>query len=231
MPRRRASAWLSESLDFLLQHALRIEVADAAALAAGGRVDHRVDQRRLAGIHRLVDGALQLVGRGRVDADAAEGLHHLVVARALDEHGRRRIRASRIDVGAAIDAVVVEDDDADRQLVAADGLDLHAGEAEGAVAFDREHRLAGLDRGGDRIAHADAHDAPGADVEALARLVHVDDAAREIERVGAFVDEDGVRPLLDDGAQHAERAVIVHRRRCCSSAAAPSWRRSRRASC
>ena len=30
-------------------HALRIEVADAAALAAGRRVEHRVDQRRLAG--------------------------------------------------------------------------------------------------------------------------------------------------------------------------------------
>ena len=43
-------------------------------------------------------------------------------------------------------------------------------------------------------------------------MIHVDDAAREIERVGAFVDEDGVRPLLDDGAQHAERAVVVHRR-------------------
>ena len=169
-------------------------------------------------------------GAGRIDADAAERLHHLVVARALDEHGRRRVRADVVDVGAAIDAVVVEDDDADRQVVPADRLDLHAGEAEGGVAFDREHRLAGLDRGGDGIAHADAHDAPGADVEALARLIHVDDAAREIERVGAFVDQDGVGPLLDDGAQHAERAVVVHRRRCCSSAAAPSWRRSRRAS-
>ena len=36
--------------------------------------------------------------------------------------------------------------------------------------------------------------------------------AREIERVGALVDQDGVRPLLDDGAQHPERAVIIHRR-------------------
>ena len=36
----------------------------------------------------------QLVRRGRVDADAAEGLDHLVVARALDEHGRRRIGAA-----------------------------------------------------------------------------------------------------------------------------------------
>jgi hypothetical protein len=59
-------------------------------------------------------------------------------------------------------------------------------------------------RGGDRIAHADTHDAPGADVDALARLIHVDDAAREIERVGALVDEDRVGTLLDDGAQNTQ---------------------------
>ncbi len=76
-------------------------------------------------------------------ADAAERLHHLVVARALHEDRRRRIGARRIDVGAAIDAVIVEDDDADRQVVPADRLDLHAGEAESAVALDREHRVAG----------------------------------------------------------------------------------------
>src|ERR1051326_2265305 len=198
---------------FLTNHALRVEVADAAALGAGGRIDHRVDEGRLAGIHRRLDGATELVGRRHVGADAAEGFRDLVVARAFDERGRRRIRAAGgIDVGAAIDAVVVEDDDADRQLVAADRLDFHAAEAEGAVAFDREHRLAGLDRGGDPEPPADAHDAPGADVEALARLVHVDHAAREIERIGAFVDENRVRPLFDDLAQRSERAVIIHRR-------------------
>src|SRR6267154_5990836 len=53
---------------------------------------------------------------------------------------------------------------------------------------------------------------PGADVEPLARLMHVDDAAGEVERVGTLVDEDGVGPFLDDGAQDAERAVIIHRR-------------------
>src|SRR5688500_11214761 len=57
---------------FLLQRALRIEVADAAALAAGCRIDHRVDQRRFAGIQSRVNDALELVGRGRVDADTAE---------------------------------------------------------------------------------------------------------------------------------------------------------------
>src|SRR6202040_3922768 len=155
---------------FRSYHALRVEIADAAALGAGRRIDHRVDQGRLAGIHRLVDRAGKLVG-GR-PADAAERLDHLLVTRVLDEGGRRRVRAAGgIDAHAAVDAVVVEDDGADRQAVATDRLDLHPGEAERAVAFHGEHRLAGLDRGADREAHADAHDAPGADVEALARLI------------------------------------------------------------
>src|SRR6185312_16582223 len=171
---------MTPAASLLLQLALRVQIADAARLAAGGRIEHRVDQRWLAGIHRLADRAAQLVRRGGVDADAAESLDHLVVARALDEHGGRRIVARIVDVGAAIDAVIVEDDDADRQLIAADRLDLHAGEAEGRVAFHAQHRLAGLDRGGDGVAHADAHDAPGADVDALARLVDVDDAPGEV---------------------------------------------------
>src|ERR1700722_3485202 len=62
---------------FLLQLALRAEVAGGAPLAAGGAIEHRVDQRRPAGVHRLVDGALEVVRCGRIDADAAEGLHHL----------------------------------------------------------------------------------------------------------------------------------------------------------
>src|SRR5580704_648808 len=70
---------------FLLQLALRIEVADAAALAAGSRVQHRIDQGRLARVHRRVDGALEFIGGRRIDADAAERLHHPVVARTLDE--------------------------------------------------------------------------------------------------------------------------------------------------
>ncbi len=190
-----------------------IEVADATALGAGRRIDHRVDEGRLAGIERGIDRTLELVGRRHVDTRAAEGVHHLVVARALDEHRGRGVGAARgIRIGAAIDAVVVEDDDADRQVVPADRLHLHAGEAEGAVALDREHRLAGLDGGGDGEAHADAHHAPGADVEALARLIDVDDAAREIERIGAFIDQDDVRPLLDDGTQRPERAMEIHRR-------------------
>src|SRR5229473_390171 len=193
--------------------ALRVEVADAAALAAGRRVDRGVDEGWLAGIHGGIDRTLQFVGRRHMDADAAERFHHLVVARALDEDGWCYVRAAcRINVGAAIDAVIVEDDDADRQVVPADGLDLHAGETKCAIAFDREHGFSGLNRCCDGKAHADAHDAPGADVQPLARLIHVDDAAREIERFGAFVDEDGIRPRFDDGSQRAECTVVVHRR-------------------
>src|SRR5437660_4072535 len=129
------------------KYALRIEVADPTALRAGRRVNYRVDQGWFSGVHRLVDGALQLVGGRRIDANAAESFHHLVVARVLDEDRWRDIRsAGRIDVRATINAVVVEDHHTDRQVVAADRLDLHSGEAEGAVAFDREHGLAGFDR-------------------------------------------------------------------------------------
>src|SRR5260370_41764605 len=163
-----------EAVLFLAKYALRIEVADRAALGAGRGIDHGVDQGRLAGVHRLVDGAFEFVRRGRVDACAAERLHHLVVARALDEHRGRRIGAGRIDVGAAIDAVIVEDDDADRKPVPADGLDLHAGETEGAVTLDREHRLAGFDRSGAGGAPAAAHRAPGAGVAPPARPITAD---------------------------------------------------------
>src|SRR5690242_14900520 len=97
---------------FLANRALRVELADATALGAGRRVDHRVDEGRLAGVHGRVDGALELVGRCRLSADAAECFRDLVVARTLDKDGRGRVRtAGGIGVGAAVNAVVVEDDD------------------------------------------------------------------------------------------------------------------------
>src|SRR5579871_507670 len=115
-----------KSLLFLLQDALWIEVADAAALRTRRRIDHRIDQRGFAGIQGRVDRALEFIRACRIDPDAAERLHHPVVARALDEDGGCGVGSAGIDVGAAIDAVIVEDDDADRQLVTADRLDLHA---------------------------------------------------------------------------------------------------------
>src|SRR6202040_3750503 len=203
--RTAAKAWMAGTSpamttyvadSFLADRALRVELADVAAFAAGCRIDHGVDQSGFAAVHGLVHGAAQLVGRCDMDANAAERFHQLLVAGVFDEDGCRNVRtAGRIDVGSAVDAIVVEDDNADRQVVPADRFHLHAGEAKGAVAFDGEHGFTRLDGGGNGETHADAHDAPGADVQALARLIHVDDAARQIEGVGAFVDEDGIGAL------------------------------------
>ncbi len=49
---------LRRARSFLFQRALRVEIADAAALATGGRIDDCIDQGRLAAVHRRVYGAL-----------------------------------------------------------------------------------------------------------------------------------------------------------------------------
>src|SRR5271167_2608342 len=145
--RTPSSALVILCSSLLRQGAFWVEIADIAALAARRRVDHGVDKRRLSGVHGRVDGAFQFVRRGCIDANPAEPLDHLVVAGAGHKHGWGRIgAAARIDAISAIDAVIVEHDNADRQVVAADRLHLHAGEAKRAVALDGEHRLSGLDR-------------------------------------------------------------------------------------
>src|ERR1700722_2661673 len=73
------------------QGAFRVEIADVATLAARRRVDHRVDECGLSRVHGSVNGAFQFVRRGRVDADPAESLDHLVVTGAFDERGRGRV--------------------------------------------------------------------------------------------------------------------------------------------
>src|SRR5580700_9115505 len=105
-----APALIHRAILFLADHALRVEIADAPALGAGRGIDNGVDEGRLAGVHRGVDGAFELIRRRYVDAGAAERLDQLVVARALDEDRGGDVRtAGRVDVGAAVDAVVVED--------------------------------------------------------------------------------------------------------------------------
>src|ERR1700686_1329178 len=47
---------------FLAKHALRVEVADTAALAARSRVDHRVDEGGFGRVHGRVDGPLRCLG-------------------------------------------------------------------------------------------------------------------------------------------------------------------------
>src|SRR6185369_6210031 len=197
---------------FLLRRA-RVQAGDPAAFRSSGFVDDRVDQCRLARGHGFFQRLGQFLRSRGPHADAAEGLHHHLVAGVLDELGGRHVAAGGVLVGALVDAVVVEDHDADRQVVAADRLDFHAAETEGAVALDGNYRLAARHRRGDGIAHADAHDAPGAHAQALARLVHVHDAAREIERVGTFVHEVCVGTRLDRIADHVQCALEIHRRR------------------
>src|ERR1700686_799987 len=78
----------------LANRALRVEFADAAALGAGRRVDHHVDEGWPAGLHGLVHGSAQLVRRGHMNADATECFHHLVVTRVFDEDGCRDVRTA-----------------------------------------------------------------------------------------------------------------------------------------
>src|SRR5690242_11801060 len=90
----------------------RIETRDAAALGAAALVDHRVDEGRPLAADRLFHRLAKLVRGGDVDTDAAERLHQLLVARVLDEHEGRRVgTAGGVLLVAAVDAVVVHDDD------------------------------------------------------------------------------------------------------------------------
>src|SRR5207237_6967160 len=115
-----------------------------------------------------------------------------------------------IDVVAAIDSAVVEDDGDDRQAIPADGFDLHSVEAEGAVTFDGHDRLAADDRRADRVPHADAHHPPGPGIEAPARQAHVDDVAGDVERVGALVDEIDLGRVGAHALDCSQSTVEVH---------------------
>src|SRR6478752_5448587 len=102
--RTPSSALLMLCSNLLRQGAFGVEIADVAALAARRRVDHSVDQRGPARVHRRVHGLLQLVRRRCIDADPAEPFDHPVVARAFDERRRRRVGAApEVDPVAAVD--------------------------------------------------------------------------------------------------------------------------------
>src|SRR3989442_721472 len=86
------------------------------------------------------------------------------------------------------DETVVEADSDNRERIAANGLDLHATETEGAIAFDGNDRLTARHSRADGITHTYTHHTPSPGVETLARLVHVDNVAAEVERIGPFID-------------------------------------------
>src|SRR5208283_1149365 len=108
-----------------------------AALRPRIRIDCAIDQGRFPrsqGIGESLREPLRIEG---VVTDAAKSFNQLFVLRLLHQDGRSGVGAtSAVNVVAAIDSTVVEDDGDDRQVIAANGFDLHSAEAKGAVAFD-----------------------------------------------------------------------------------------------
>src|SRR6266850_2402371 len=119
--------------------------------------------------------------------------------------------AAAIDIVAPIDSAVVEDDGDDGQAIAANGSDLHAVEAEGAVTFDGDDWLAADHRRADRVAHTDSHHAPGPAIKALARHAHVDHVAADVQGICPLVHDIDLRLVREDAVDGAERAEEIHR--------------------
>src|SRR5215472_5510963 len=88
--RSKASATLAVGIGvrgslLLCGGALRVEALDVAAFGAGGRVDHRVDQRRLARGERLGQRAGEARRIGAVVALAAEGFDDPLIPRVAQQ--------------------------------------------------------------------------------------------------------------------------------------------------
>ena len=85
------------------------------------------------------------------------------------QNGRTRVfAAAAIDIVTAINSAIVEDHDDDRQMVAANGFELHSAKAESAIYLNGHNRVTADDSRDDGIAHPDAHHAPRPAVQTLA---------------------------------------------------------------
>src|SRR5258708_1636850 len=123
----------------LLQCAPGVEALYVPALRAGPRVDGTVDQCGPPGSEGRFQSLREAGGIFDVVADSPERFDQLVVPSVLNEASRRRGNGSRsVPV---VNAIVVEDQDHDRQAVAADRLDLHSAESKRDIAFDRDGRI------------------------------------------------------------------------------------------
>src|SRR5882724_8836197 len=101
--------WTPDRLWWLfLLDADGVEVGEVAAFGAGG------------------EGDGELGWGGYLVALAAECFDQAVMARAEHQGGWGRVGGYGVDCVAAVDPTVVEDDDDDRQPVAADGFQFHA---------------------------------------------------------------------------------------------------------
>src|SRR5438105_9751304 len=186
--------------------------AELLRLPGGALRDHDVDEGGAAVVHRLVEGALQVLRVLDKEALAAEGFHHPVVAGAVDQrvglHVEHRVVRDLRHAGA--DAAVVQNDDLDRQVVAAQRLHLHAGEADRRISRQVDDRTVRVhDGGGDRLAEAEAHRAVGAGVEAGTGVGDVQLGEADIHRAGALRTQD--RVLRHPGGDIAQGTEIVGR--------------------
>ena len=149
---------------------------------------------------------------GGVQSHTAKGLHHEVIACAFDKDRGRNIGASAlIDIHAAINAVIIEDHHANRQVVATNGLDLHATEAKGTVALNGEHGFLGGDGRGNGKAHTDSHDAPRSHIQAFSGLIHVDNTSGKVQCVGPLIDQGDIGVMGHNAPHHCQSAVEIHR--------------------
>src|SRR5262245_54854293 len=92
--------------------------AELLRLAGGALRDDDVDKGGAAEAHRLVEGAAQVLRILDKEALAAEGLHYLVIAGAVNQCVGLQVehRAFRDLRHARANAAIVQDDDLDREV-------------------------------------------------------------------------------------------------------------------
>src|SRR2546430_6227776 len=93
---RASTMWTDITCPSLLLRdaALRVEIADVAALRPHCRIDRAIDQGRLPRSQRLGEGLREPLRIDGIVADAAKGFDQLFVARVLHQDGRRGIGAT-----------------------------------------------------------------------------------------------------------------------------------------
>jgi len=184
--------------------------AERLRLTGGALREHDVDEGAAAVVHRLFEGALEVLRLLDKEAFAAEGFHHPVIAGAVDQRVRLHVEHRVVrDLGhAGADAAVVEHDDFDREVVANERLHLHAREADRRVAGEVDDRPVGLgDGGGDGLAEADAHRAVGAGIEAGAGVGDIQLREGDIHRARTLGAQN--RVLRHPGGDVTQRTVVI----------------------
>src|SRR5215471_12750753 len=93
--------------------------AELLRLASGALRDHDVDEGGAAEVHRLVEGAAQVLWILDKEALAAEGVHYPVIASAVNQCVGLHVehRAFRDLRHAGADAAIVQDDDLGWEVV------------------------------------------------------------------------------------------------------------------